>query len=147
MVTPFYSNKYTGSTLKQPARFLPAGYITQQTATYTFAGTAALPLDVFNMFSIPSGAYLVDLVLDSDDLDSGGTPTISFDVGTSGTATLFIGSSTVGQAGGVTRAAKAGSVGYSFTRDTTIQVRIETPPQAGGTTGTFRLAAYYTTDQ
>lgn len=70
--------------------------------------------DILDIGIIPATSQVVDVIIDSDDLDSNGTPTIAFDVGvltgnpgeTSGRTcgSEFFAASTVAQAGGVARA-------------------------------------------
>ena len=93
--------------------------------------------------SIPAGAYLVDVLLMSTDLDTAGSPTITLDVGISGSAAKFISASTVGQTGGVARMGLTTGLGYSPTSDTPVIVTVN----AAGTTkaaGTVTLAILYT---
>ena len=82
----------------------------------TVAGIGAA--DVIEMVNLPAGYVPVDAILCAEDLDSGGTPAITLDLGLiSGAAgvvdaTRTCGSeafaaSTVGQAGGVARPTKA----------------------------------------
>lgn len=69
--------------------------------------------DIIDMGIIPAMSEIVDIVIDSDDLDSNGTPTIVFDAGvmtgnpgdTSGRTcgAEFFSASTLAQAGGVAR--------------------------------------------
>ena len=69
--------------------------------------------DIIDMGVIPANSTVVDVIIDSDDLDSNGTPTIAFDVGVmsgnpgdTGSRTCgaeFFSASTVAQAGGVAR--------------------------------------------
>lgn len=60
--------------------------------------------DVINMFSLPRNAVVVSLVLKADSqLDSNGSPTLTFDVGVTGTPQLFMAASAlVGRAVGPT---------------------------------------------
>ena len=73
--------------------------------------------DILDIGIIPATSQVVNVVIDSDDLDSNGSPTIAFDVGvltgTPGTTDSsrvcgneFFAASTVAQAGGVARTTK-----------------------------------------
>jgi hypothetical protein len=73
--------------------------------------------DIFSMLEIPVDHILVDVILDSDDLDSNGAPTITLSVGyllgdesdldvtnaVNGDGAAFIVASTLAQAGGMAR--------------------------------------------
>ncbi|MCA1490083.1 hypothetical protein I6F11_04015 [Ensifer sp. NBAIM29] len=70
--------------------------------------------DILELAMIPAGTRVVDMILDSDDLDTNGTPTMTMDVGImsgdfgsdDGARTCgaeFFSASTLGQAGGVER--------------------------------------------
>jgi hypothetical protein len=81
-------------------------------------------------------------VLESDDLDSNGSPSITLNVGDSGSATRYFSASTVSQAGTASTALAAGAVGYK----TTAKTRITIVPQANAATavaGTIRLGMAY----
>lgn len=87
------------------------------TATYTLAAALVIN-DVIEMIELPPGCVPVDVILDAEDLDSGTTLTLDVGImeGDVGDTTVvnrttgaeFIAASTVGQAGGVARAAVAG---------------------------------------
>lgn len=124
--------------------FLPAGAVSVY-SSYTIAAALVIS-DTMQMMTIPAGARLIDLVLDSTDLDTGGTPVITLDVGTAGTSALFIASATIGQASGITRMSVAGSCGYAFSVDTAIIVKVAAAPQTGATTGTVGLAVTFVLD-
>lgn len=82
-----------------------------------FTTTAAALNDIWEMLVIPVDHQLVDLILDADDLDSNGAPTITLSVAYLNAAktdidvtanincdgAAFIVSSTIGQAGGMAR--------------------------------------------
>jgi hypothetical protein len=120
---------------------MPQGLITQIcTAAVTTALAAA---DTLTGPSIPGGAYLWDIILDTTDLDSNGSPTITLSVGIAGTLTKFINASTIGQTGGSVHMNVAGALGYSPTDDTPVIVSVT----AAGTTkvaGTVKIGVTYT---
>lgn len=139
-MTTYLSNK------AQPGvapKFVPAGAIAV-CASYAFASAPSLN-DLVQMMTIPAGATMVDVILDSDDLDSNGTPTIKFDVGDATTANLYIAASTVPQAGGVAHAAQAASTAYRYAANTPLYVKVNTAA-ATFQAGTVRLTAIYTMD-
>lgn len=89
-----------------------AGDVCAKRATIALT-VAPVADDIFEMLMIPAGCRPIDIILDSDDLDTG-TPAIAFDVGimsgTPGKADItrtvgseFMAASTVGYAGTVAR--------------------------------------------
>jgi hypothetical protein len=124
-------------------KFLPSGVIAV-CASYTFGSAPSLN-DLVQMMKIPAGATVIDMILDSDDLDSNGTPTMKFDVGDATTAARFIAASTVPQAGGVVHTGVAAGTAYQYSADTWINVKVNTAA-ATFQTGTVRLTALYTMD-
>jgi hypothetical protein len=104
--------------------------------------TALSTSDTLNMFDLPAKARIVMAVLESDDIDTNGTPTVTLNVGDSGSATRLFSASTVGQAGTASTALAVTGVGYK----TTATTRIKIVPQANPATaaaGTIRLAVVY----
>jgi hypothetical protein len=127
-----------------PPKYLHAGAIVRSAS---FALSAALVVnDVIQMFKLPAGATVHEVILASDDLDTNGTPTIKLDVGDATAANRFISQSTVGQAGGVGRTDQAGGVGYKYSADTMLQVKVNTAPATGATTGNVTLTVAYSMD-
>lgn len=118
-----------------------------------FALTAALAVNnIIEMVELPAGYVPVDVILDTADLDTGGSPTIVLAVGvmagTVGDTTFanrttgaeFITASTVGQAGGVARLAVAGGTRVAPTdASRSIGVKVTTGPATGATSGSVRL--------
>ncbi|YP_010115325.1 virion structural protein [Sinorhizobium phage PBC5] len=92
--------------------------------------------DILDLAMIPAGTRVIDMILDADDLDTNGAPTLTMDVGVmsgdfgseDGARTCgaeFFSASTLGQAGGVarptlktafrtTKAGKDRSIGIKF---------------------------------
>lgn len=98
--------------------------------------------DTIEMFTLPLGAVLTDMMLDADDLDTGGSPAILLQVGDGTTADKFLAANSVAQAGGVARMDKKGNIGVLLAADTKIVVKVSTGP-ATGAVGTIRLTALY----
>ncbi len=115
------------------------------TVVATITPAAAATNDIFQMLKVPAGTSIVDMTLDSDDLDSNGAPTILLDVGDTTTANKFIAASNVAQAGGVARASAKGFVGVTYASDTIIQIKVNTGA-ATFQAGSIRLAVTYTMD-
>lgn len=124
--------------------------------TVTIPVTAAAN-DIFEILSLPPGCRPVDIKIDSDDLDTDASPTVTIDVGImSGTfgdndatrtvAAEFFSGSTVAQAGGVASPTLKGAYRVaSSSSERAIGAKIN----AAGTTkaaGTFGITLFYTAD-
>ena len=97
--------------------------------------------DTFNFFRVPKGFRVLGGCLEASDLDTNGSPTVTINIGDSGSATRFFSASTVGQAGTADRALAVAGQHYLYTDDTTITGVIPTGP-ATGTTGTVSLSLW-----
>lgn len=106
--------------------------------------------DTIDFAKIPAGHVPVDVILDSDDLDTGGAPAVVLQVGlrtadgTTDDPDAFIKDSTVGQAGGVARAnvATAFRIG-SHTADRNVYLTVSTAPATGATSGKIGVTVLY----
>lgn len=108
--------------------------------------------DIIDFGIIPANTTVTDLLIDSDDLDSGGSPALAYDVGViSGTpgdttssrtvGTEFFAATTASQSAGVTRMSKntgfrVAPVGY----DRSIGIKITAAAATQPTTGKLALA-------
>jgi hypothetical protein len=116
-------------------------------ATYALAAALAAN-DIVQMMPLPAGFVPVDFILDSDDLDTGGSPTIALDVGlidTNGNVGHEVfAASTVAQAGGVARptATTAFRIAPSDS-DRMVAIKVATGPATGATSGTIGLTMKY----
>jgi hypothetical protein len=110
--------------------------------------------DILDIGLIPALSEVVDIVIDSDDLDSNGTPALAFDVGvltgTPGTTVNtrscgneFFAASTVAQAGGVVRTTKkeAFRVARANT-DTSVGVKITAAAATQATSGKIGVSVF-----
>ncbi|MGE4072719.1 MAG: hypothetical protein AB7E72_16240 [Lysobacterales bacterium] len=104
--------------------------------------TAALALnDTIDMVKLPAGHVPVDLILDTDDLDSGVAAIVLHAGlrkadGTNDDPDAFIASSTVAQAGGVARlSAVAGLRIAAADVDRNVYITVATAPGTGATSG------------
>lgn len=128
----------------------PRGGIGVQSITEVYEAEVALVVDdIIKMVKIPAGAEILDIRLSVDDLDTDGTPAIVLDVGDGDDDDRFILGTTIAQGGGTVRlgqgvvgAAAASCAGYRYTADDTIDVHVDTAPDAGGT-GTISLTVIY----
>jgi hypothetical protein len=141
----FNSNTFTVQPVIAPRN---AGETITVFAEYSL--TAALALnDVIQMLKVPAGCAIVDAVLVADDLDTGGAPAITLDVGIAGADTdqLFA-ASTVAQAGGVVRPTIATAFRDAATAaDRTVQVLVKAGPATGAASGKIGLSVSYRAKQ
>lgn len=118
---------------------VPAEYGVAVTARFSYDLDTDLSVgDIIEMGALPANATVVDMVLDSDDLDSNGTPTLALDVGLMSGAyqdaddartcgNEFYAADTTAQAGGITRMSKQAGFRVAKTQaDRGIGVKIET---------------------
>ena len=98
--------------------------------------------DTLNFFDLPANARVVLAVLESDDMDTNGSPTITLNIGDAGSATRYFSASTVAQAGTESSAIAAGGVGYKTTAKTRI-TGVAQANAATGAAGTVRLTMLY----
>jgi hypothetical protein len=112
----------------------------------SYALTGALVVnDVIKMVKVPSGAIIHSIFVGVPDLDSDGTPAVTLSVGDGDSASRFVLDSTVGQATGViVGPSVAGGVGYAYTADDTIDIKVTTAPDTSATTGTITMTVAYT---
>lgn len=103
--------------------------------------------DVIEMVKVPADAVVTDVVLHTEDLDSGSTPALSLHVGYGGDVDYWVKSeTTVGQAAGVKRADAATAKPLAFTAEDTIDVKLASAPQTA-TTNDLSLSVYYFIDE
>lgn len=119
------------------------------TVVSTFALSVALATnDLLNMVNLPSGAYIIDVVLSTDALDTNAASTIAYDVGDSNSATRYISNKAQGNNAALApyHMDQAAGLGYQTganSGDTTVVVKVHTGPATGATSGTVRLAVTY----
>jgi hypothetical protein len=102
--------------------------------------------DVIQMVKIPKGATIQEVILSSTDIDVHGTPTVALSVGDASSATRFISSSAIGEAGGVARLDQLAGLNYEYTADDTIDIEVTTAAETAAA-GTINLAVIYTMNQ
>lgn len=109
--------------------------------------------DILDIGIIPGTSQVVDVIIDSDDLDSNGTPTLAFDVGvltgtpgTTGSRTCgneFFAASTVAQAGGVVRTTKKEAFRVARAdKDTSVGVKITAAAATQATSGKIGVSVF-----
>lgn len=133
-----------------------AGHVVAMRFDHAFSAAPSAN-DILELACLPAGARVVDMVLDSDDLDSNGSPLISFDVGfmsgnwgdESQSRTVgaeFFSGDTVARAGGSSRPSlKTAFRSAPASNDRSIGVKIAAAA-ATFQAGTIGLTVSYTTD-
>lgn len=105
--------------------------------------------DVIKFFTMPKNAKIQGFKMGVDQLDSNGSPTLTFDVGDAGSATRLFSASVAGRTSGGAWVTDTGSgaqyaaLGYQFTADTLIQA-VPHANAATGAAGNITLVVYYT---
>lgn len=140
MASTLYSSKVASTV--QPRAGIG---LTSVHGTYELAAALVLN-DVIQMVKVPAGARIVNVILGSDDLDTG-SPAIVLAVGDGSTADRFITASTVAQGGGVTTINQVDGIGYTYTLADTIDIKVTTAPATGTTSGTLNLTVVYDMQQ
>lgn len=106
--------------------------------------TAALTTaDTFEFCKVPAGATVLYVLLEADDLDTNGAPTLTINVGDAGSATRFFSASTVGQAGTASAAPAVTGLFYTYSAETKITGTVQANAATGATSGAVRLAVVY----
>ena len=136
-------------TNNQPAPSADQNSVIAVRAEYSLLAALVIN-DTIDFAKIPAGHVPVDVILDSDDVDTGGAPAAVFQVGlraangTTDDPDAFIKDSTVGQAGGVARAnvATAFRIG-SHTADRNVYLTVSTAPATSATSGKIGVTVLY----
>lgn len=109
-------------------------------------GGALADGDILEMVKLPPQHVPVDCVVDSDDLDSNGTPTITFKAGVIGgdDDALIADGNTTMQSSGIARMdAQAGPRVASSDSETKYGITVTADPATGATTGKVGFALQY----
>lgn len=94
--------------------------------------------DTINFGYVPAGFRLALAILESTDMDTGGSPALALNVGDAGSANRIFAASTVGQAGTLSSATAVAGAGYQYTSKTLIKGAASTNA-ATGAAGTLYL--------
>jgi hypothetical protein len=106
------------------------------TGTITTADSAA-------MFNLPVGAIVLHATIEADDLDTGGSPTITLNLGDAGDADRYFAASTVAQAGTQSSASAVAGMFFTVTEGNTA-VRLAVAANAAtSAAGSVRAAILY----
>lgn len=114
-----------------------------------FALSAALATgDLIQMMTLPANAYVTDVALATDALDTNGSSTIAYDVGDSNAAARYISDKVQPNdaALGPYHMDQKGGLGYKIgtnAGDNVVVVKVHTGPATGATSGQVVLAVTY----
>ncbi len=113
-------------------------------ADFTVFGTVAVASaavgDIYQVCRVPNGYSIESVILDTDQLDSNATPTVTLEVGDSTTPGRFITGATTGHAGGVQTSNVPAATGYIYALGSG-----ETGQMAGGNAGSNIIQVQVTT--
>lgn len=111
---------------------------------YSLAAALALN-DLIELVKLPAGHVPVDFVADTDDLDTGATPTLAMSFGfTAGTGDELRAAGAFGQAAGIQRADSVLPFRIAPTNaDRIVGAKVTTAPATGATTGKIGFTLWY----
>ena len=133
-----YTNK-TGVAAGGPAQNVFSAY------AEVVCTSAPSTSDTINFFYLPAGARVLAMTLESTDMDTGGSPSLTLNVGDSGSATRYFSASTVGQAGTASVASAVAGLHYKTTAKTLV-TGVAQANAATGAAGTLYLSCLYTVE-
>lgn len=99
--------------------------IVQITPTTTQIGTINNTIDLIR---VPKGTVILGARLETGQLDTNGSPTLTLDVGDSGSANRIFAASTVAQTGTNTAAMANGAFGYKYATESVITLKVHAAP-------------------
>lgn len=99
--------------------------------------------DTLRFFYLPAGARVHLAVLESTDMDTNVSPTLTLNIGDAGDADRLFAASTVGQAGTLSTAIATTGADYLYTSKTLI-TGVAAANAATGAAGTLTLTVFYT---
>lgn len=108
------------ATVQQRADVGPFVIVDSVTTSITANVTAN---DIIESIKVPRGARILEVIAAATDMDTGGSPTMSFQVGDGGSASRFIGTSVIPTTAGIVRMDQFGGVNYQYTADDTIDIK------------------------
>lgn len=109
----------------------------------SFTGTITTA-DAANVCNLPVGAIVLSVLIDADDLDTSGSPTLTLNVGDAGSATRYLSGSNVAQTGAAATATAATGLFYTVTGTNDTAVRIAVAANAAtSAAGDVRVAVEY----
>lgn len=107
-----------------------------------YAWTANLALnDLIQSPPLPKGAVVYDVMICTSDMDT--ATSVTLDVGYGTDPDYFIAASTIGQTGGVARAAAVTAKPLTLAVNDTIDILVKAAPGTPVSTGTISLVVHY----
>jgi hypothetical protein len=107
-----------------------------------FSGTITTS-DSATILNLPVGAVVLGAVLEADDLDTNGSPTITLNVGDAGSANRYFAASTVAQTGAAASATAATGLLWTVTAGNTAVIVAVAANAATSAAGSVRVAVTY----
>lgn len=98
--------------------------------------------DTLNFFRLPAGARVLLAVLEATDMDTNVSPSLTLNIGDSGSAARYFSASTVAQAGTLSSAIATAGHGHKYTQRTVI-TGVAQANAATGAAGTVTLTMFY----
>lgn len=135
---------YSSSAYTNKAPFATHGIAANCKAAFFTVTCAAAPAttDTINFGYLPKNARVLLAVLESTDMDTNGSPTLTLNVGDAGDADRYFAASTVGQTGTLSSAIATTGAGY-LTTDKTLITGVANANAATGAAGTLNLTVFY----
>lgn len=148
MATTYYSTQVARGDV--PRAVTPGVF--NSYGVWSVTGGALVINDVIQMVKVPIGARILSFDFYCTDLDAGATPAVTLSIGDATTVARFVTTSTVGQAGGQIRfpsdtATTDAGIGYQYTVNDTIDVKVIAAPQTTATTITMKLNVLMSIDE
>ena len=114
-------------------------------SSYALTGAFVIN-DTVQICTVPAGASILSIKIDSPDMDTGGTA-FTFDIGDATTADRFAAASTQLQNAGIYEALTVvGSFGYTYSAATALKFKVHAAATTAPTTGTINFVVSYTMD-
>lgn len=107
-----------------------------------FTGTITTA-DSATICNLPVGAVVLGATIEADDLDTGGSPTITLNVGDAGSANRYFAAATVAQTGAAASASAATGVFNTVAAGQTAVIVAVAANAATSAAGTVRVAVTY----
>lgn len=99
--------------------------------------------DSATILNLPAGAIVVGGFIEADDLDTGGSPSITLNVGDAGDADRYFAASTVAQAGTAGTALAVAGLGYTVEAANTAVTIAVAANAATSAAGSVRVGLFY----
>lgn len=135
---------YTSDNVKSRRGIAAGGSVGDVKVAYAEVTCGAAPstTDTIEFFYLPAGARVLMATLEATDMDTNGAPTITLNVGDSGSATRLFSASTVAQAGTASSALAVAGAGHKYTSKTLI-TGVAAANATTGAAGTVYLTVLY----